>query len=86
MGRRKKATGDIPTPIHGVRVTTYEDYHADMKAFADGKYQFLMVIGPGGTGKTEGAKTVTVHNRRPITCLAAGWGWGGFVGGGSRLW
>ena len=29
---------------------------------------------------------VTVHNRRPITCLAAGWGWGGFVGGGLRLW
>jgi site-specific recombinase XerD len=34
----------------------------------------------------KGGRGVTVHNRRPITCLAAGWGWGGFVGGGLRLW
>ena len=52
----KKNTDQHTRPIHGITVTTYEDYHADMQACSRGDYRILMVIGPGGTGKTEGAK------------------------------
>jgi len=54
MGRKKTAVDD--RPLHAITVKTFDDFHADMAAFAKGKYRFLMVVGPGGTGKTEAAK------------------------------
>jgi hypothetical protein len=54
MARQKRPT-DAP-PLHGITVTTYEDFYADIQAFAKGKYRFVMVVGPGGTGKTQSAR------------------------------
>ena len=40
-------------PEHAIVVTTFKEFRDDIQAFADGKYQFLLVIGNNGLSKTE---------------------------------
>lgn len=56
MARKPKSKEAEDRPLHGIVVNKYDDFHADMKAFGESKYKFLMVVGPGGTGKTQGAR------------------------------
>lgn len=40
-------------PEHAIVVTTFDEFRDDIQAFANGKYQFLLVIGNNGLSKTE---------------------------------
>lgn len=53
MPRAKTDTSDRPT--HSCRVETYAEFRDDVAAFASGQYNFLMVLGWAGIGKTETA-------------------------------
>lgn len=43
----------MPAPIHPITVNTYAELREDVQAFADGKYNFMMLLGQTGVGKTE---------------------------------
>jgi hypothetical protein len=40
-------------PDHAVVINNYAEFRDDVQAFADGKYNFLIIIGRTGLGKTE---------------------------------
>jgi hypothetical protein len=42
--------------MHANVVRTYEELYGDIKAFADDKYNFMMLLGQAGVGKSEAAK------------------------------
>lgn len=44
------------TQVHTKRITTYEEFHAYLDRFGKGLLNFLIVIGPGGVGKTQAVK------------------------------
>ncbi|WP_254508754.1 hypothetical protein [Anatilimnocola floriformis] len=43
-------------PKHAVTIHTYKEFREDVRRFADGKFNFLIVIGTAGLGKTETVK------------------------------
>ena len=40
-------------PEHAITVTTFAEFRDDVNAFADGRYNFMIVIGNNGLSKTE---------------------------------
>lgn len=49
-------------PAHSITVETYREYRDDIKRFADGKYNFLLVVGGTGLSKTETLKAMIGGN------------------------
>src|SRR5262245_5992718 len=45
-------------PYGCITITTYDEFRAQIQAFADNHYPFLIIIGRGGIGKTETTKEV----------------------------
>jgi hypothetical protein len=45
-------------PDHAIVVDNYAEYRDDILAFAEGKYNFLIVIGRTGVGKTESVREI----------------------------
>ena len=43
-------------PSHSIRINNYKEYREDIKRFAEGKYNSLIVLGNTGLGKTEAIK------------------------------
>lgn len=48
---------------HLVKVRTYKELHAFIEKFGEGKLNFVIVIGPGGVGKSEAVKKLCPHVR-----------------------
>jgi phage N-6-adenine-methyltransferase len=49
-------------PDHAIIVDNYAEFRDDIKAFAEKKYNFLIVIGRTGVGKTETVKEIVGHH------------------------
>ena len=46
------------TPLHSTTVTSYDELVGDLKAFANRKYNFMLLLGNPGLGKSELAKSI----------------------------
>lgn len=49
-------------PSHSIRINNYKEYREDIKRFAEGKYNSLIVLGNTGLGKTEAIKEAVKHH------------------------
>src|SRR4051812_39957645 len=62
-------------PAHAVTVRTYNEFRDDVNAFAQGKYNFAIVIGGTGIAKTETVKEMLKkENLIEVTGAPTAWG------------
>jgi hypothetical protein len=58
---RKFMTKAKSKPAHSIRIDNYQEFREDVRRFADGKYNALIVLGGTGLSKSETVKEMVQH-------------------------
>ena len=61
-------------PDHAIVIDNYAEFRDDIQAFADGKYNFLIVIGRTGVGKTETVQEIVGPHHVLFESKPSAWG------------
>jgi hypothetical protein len=61
-------------PDHAVVINNYDEFRAEIQTFADGKYNFAIVIGRTGLGKTETVREIVGPHHLLFESRPSGWG------------